>query len=69
MDVHGGEDVRVDHSLLRPAVLAAGVDGVGVPVGPEQGVTVQRQGKGVGQLAFHHHLPAEEEGEEGEVEE
>lgn len=63
MDIHGGEDVRVDNSLLPPTVLAARVDGVGIPVGPEQGVAIQRQGEGVGQLALHYHLPAEGMGE------
>lgn len=56
MQVHGGEDVGVDDALLSARLLPAGVDGVGVPVGPEQGVLIQGEGEGVRQLPFNHHL-------------
>lgn len=57
VDVHRREDVRVDDALLGSGVFAARVDGVGVPVGPEQRVLVQREGERVRQLPFDHHLP------------
>lgn len=47
VDVHRREDVRVDDALLGSGVFAARVDGVGVPVGPEQRVLVQREGERV----------------------
>lgn len=57
VDVHGGEDVGVDDALFCSGLLPAGVDGVGVPVGPEQSVLVQGEGERVRQLSFNHHLP------------
>ena len=47
----------MDDSLLVSGLLSTGVDGVGVPVGPEQSVLVQGESEGVGQLSLHHHLP------------
>lgn len=57
VDVHGREDVRVDDALFSSGLFHAGVDGVGVPVGPEQSVLVQGEGERVRQLPFNHHLP------------
>ena len=58
MDVHGREDVRVDLAAVLARLLAAGVDGVGVPVCPEEGVLVQGQGERVGEVSLDDRLPA-----------
>lgn len=57
MYVHGGEDVGVDLAAVFSRVFVAGVDGVRVPVRPEERVLVQRQRERVRQRALHHHLP------------
>lgn len=57
VDVHGGENVGVHSALAPPRLLGAGVDGVGVPVGPEERRLEQRECEGVRKLVFNHHLP------------
>lgn len=59
LDVHGRVDAAEDLPGLVSAVLVAGVDGAGLPVGPVQSLLGQREGERVGQGAFHHSLTAE----------
>lgn len=59
VEVHWGEDVGVDLTPVLARPLVARVDGVRVPVSPEERVFVEREGKGVRQRAFDHHLPVE----------
>lgn len=57
VDVHGREDVGVDDPLSAAVLFPTGVDGVRVPVGPEERVLVEGESEGVRELTLHHHLP------------
>ena len=61
MYIHGREDVRVDFLPILPGLFLTRVDGMGVPVGPEESLLVQRQSEGVREVSLNHHLPGDTE--------
>lgn len=57
LNIHGRVESAKDLLPLVSSPLVTGVDGAGLPVRPVQGVSRERQGKGVCQTALHDLLP------------